>query len=71
MTQVSNEVVWRLPRAQAITIMTLLTNHPYSQVADILHTLQAQLNNPLPQPGTVGSGGAGAGAGAGGGNGST
>lgn len=66
MQQIPQEVVWRLPRAQALTIMSLLTSHPYNQVADLLHTLQTQLNEPPPQPGAVGSvqGGVGGGNGA-------
>lgn len=50
------EVTWRLPRAMATTIMALLTTHPYNQVAEILHVLQTQLNEPAPQPGKLGGG---------------
>ena len=48
-----NEIVWRLPKAQANLVMALLTSHPYNQVADLLHQLQHQLNNQPPAPGQL------------------
>ena len=45
-----NEVCLTLPRAQYNLMVTLLTAHPYNQVADLLHLLQTQAMEPAPEP---------------------